>query len=74
MNSKQFQSLTEYQKDMCVFDVDYSTILLNEISINDIVFLSNFEYKYNAKGDLLNFPLSISNRSWNQSGMYIYNF
>jgi len=74
MNAKQFQTLTEEQKNLCVFDVDYSTILRNEIIINDIVFLSNFEYKYNVNGDLLNFPLSISNRSWNPQDMYIYNF
>lgn len=74
MNSKQFQALTEDQKALCVFDVDYSTLLLKETNINDIVFLSDFRYKYNANGDLLNYPISIKNSCWNAKEMYIYNF
>lgn len=74
MNAKQFQKLTEEQKSLCVFDVDYSTLLLKETNINDIVFLSDFTYKYNVNGGLLNFPISIKNSCWNSRGMYMYNF
>ena len=56
-----------------IFDVDYSTIRSSKIKINRIILASNFVYKYDSKGNLLNFPVNVAGTCWNQVEMYIYN-
>ena len=56
-----------------IFDVDYSTIRNTKIKINKIVLGSDFKYKYDSKGNLLNYPIYVSGQCWNQVEMYIYN-
>ena len=56
-----------------IFDVDYSTIRNIKIKINKIVLGSDFKYRYDSKGNLLNFPINVAGTCWNQVEMYIYN-
>ena len=56
-----------------IFDVDYNTINSIKICINKIVNAYDFRYKYDANGNLLNFPINVSGSVWNSEEMYIYN-
>lgn len=71
MTNEQFFSLQS--TDNVCFDVDYSTINDSKILINNIVFLSEFNYKYDKDGNFLNFPILSKNQCWNSKEMYIYN-
>ena len=56
-----------------IFDVDYSTIRESKIKINRIVLNSDFKYRYDENGNLLNYPVYVSGTCWNKNEMCIYN-
>ena len=71
MTPEQFFALSSITN--IAFEVDYSTIKSNEIKIINIVFISDFEYKYDKQGNPLNWLVPVSGTCWNQKLMYIYN-
>ena len=71
MTPEQFLALSSAAN--VAFEVDYSTIKSNKINIINIVFISDFEYKYDRQGNPLNWPVLVAGTCWNQKLMYIYN-